>query len=392
MKNKKRTLPGLLGERIFLLILVFLVTLFFSNDFGLIDIQKTAIILAAGVDKGEDGKYEVTAQIAVPQPSDTGAQSSAVSVSGKGDTVAQAFREINAVTGWYPKLIFCDVILLGEDAAKEDVFDFLGYFLRDEYMSDNCLLALCEGTAKDILAAQTAVEQTPALALDKVLASESAAAGTTASVNLKDFAAGYYSESQSGYMPYLKRISASSPTAETGEQSGGKSAGEDVLQASRTALFFGGKCVDVLPEDESFALHLTGNKIRQATLEVATDDGVYALTMSGIGAKIALEAEGAPRLKISLSAVVRTIDHNEAASIGDTAASNVVKKEVLAAAEKKLKDDLTAVFERSKQKNADVFLCLNRLKKYHYGYFAAYENDLLSRLTAEFTVKLKDTY
>ena len=39
---------------------------FFSNDFGLVDIQKTAVILAAGIDRTEEG-YELTAQISVPK-------------------------------------------------------------------------------------------------------------------------------------------------------------------------------------------------------------------------------------------------------------------------------------------------------------------------------------
>ena len=42
--------------------------LFFSNDFGLIDVEKTAIITAVAIDKTEDGNYKVTAQIAVPKP------------------------------------------------------------------------------------------------------------------------------------------------------------------------------------------------------------------------------------------------------------------------------------------------------------------------------------
>ena len=39
---------------------------FFSNEFGLVDIQKTAVILAAGIDRSGEG-YELTAQISVPK-------------------------------------------------------------------------------------------------------------------------------------------------------------------------------------------------------------------------------------------------------------------------------------------------------------------------------------
>ena len=36
---------------IYVLAVIFLTILFFSNDFGLVDIQKTAIVLAVGIDR-----------------------------------------------------------------------------------------------------------------------------------------------------------------------------------------------------------------------------------------------------------------------------------------------------------------------------------------------------
>ena len=40
--------------KLYILIAVLLIFAFFSNDFGLVDIQKTAVILAAGVDRTEE--------------------------------------------------------------------------------------------------------------------------------------------------------------------------------------------------------------------------------------------------------------------------------------------------------------------------------------------------
>ena len=72
MKKTRFYLPRRWGEKIILFIVAFLFLLFFSTDFGLIDIQKTAIILAAGIDRTEDGNFSVTAQIAVPEASKSG--------------------------------------------------------------------------------------------------------------------------------------------------------------------------------------------------------------------------------------------------------------------------------------------------------------------------------
>ena len=60
---KTKFLPILVG---------FTLLLFLTNNFGLIDIEKTAIIIALGIDRVESTqKYEVTAQIAVPQSTDS---------------------------------------------------------------------------------------------------------------------------------------------------------------------------------------------------------------------------------------------------------------------------------------------------------------------------------
>ena len=91
--------------RYFLLISIFLTFLFFTTDFGLIDIQKTAIVLAAGIDRDGDD-FIVTSQISIPKSSDQGKSTSAVQIVSRGKTVAKAFDEINAKTGWYPKLVF----------------------------------------------------------------------------------------------------------------------------------------------------------------------------------------------------------------------------------------------------------------------------------------------
>ena len=53
-------------NKIFFIIIAALFVLYFTNDFGLIDIEKTAIFTAVAVDK-KDGLYKVTAQIALPE-------------------------------------------------------------------------------------------------------------------------------------------------------------------------------------------------------------------------------------------------------------------------------------------------------------------------------------
>lgn len=189
--------------RYYLLLVVALLFLFFSGDFGLTDVQKTAIVMAVGVDREEE-TFIVTSQIAIPQSSKQGKASETVQIVSRGKTIAAAFEDINAKTGWYPKLVFCRLILLGEKAVEQNVFDALDFFLLDEYMSDNCLLATCDGTAKDMLNITALVDPSGSVAIQKVLSTHAQRVGTVLPTTLREFAVGYFSDSKSSYLPLLK--------------------------------------------------------------------------------------------------------------------------------------------------------------------------------------------
>ena len=130
---------------LYVLAVIFLTILFFSNDFGLVDIQKTAIVLAVGIDR-ENDEFIVNSRIAVPSASgDQKAAADSIQVETRGDTVGAAIQEINTKTGWYPKLVFLNLIVLGDTATQKNAFDTLDFFLRYEYMSDDCQVCCCEG-------------------------------------------------------------------------------------------------------------------------------------------------------------------------------------------------------------------------------------------------------
>lgn len=400
-----------LGERILLLIICLLFFLFFSNDFGLIDIQKTAIILAAGVDKEAD-EFIVSAQIAVPQDSESGKSTNEVTVTGKGKTIAQAFREINVKTGWFPKLVFCDLVVLGEDVVKENVFAPLSYFLRNEYMSDNCLLATCEGKASELFSATIPTEEMTAMGLQKVLSTEAKEAGNISTVNLKDFAVGYYSDFQSGFMPYIRKSpqpegedtgagsdaekgkSQSQSAASTSKEGEGKSGeeNESMFDASQTALFYQGKMVGLLTSEQSFAYNLISNNVRLATMEVPYDGNVYALGLKETHGRICFKMDdnNTPILKVNFSAKAQTSDVSTPEDIQEITQFLSVKQEVLEEAQKMLEQNILVLFEESQKTGCDLFRLQDKLRKTGHPLYDQLKDEILTQTTPEITVKIED--
>ena len=136
--------------KIFLLLFVFCIIAYFSNDFQLINIEKTAIIVAIGIDKTQDKQLEVTAQIAVPQASNQNESNSDAILSAKDKTLYGALEKLSLQTGWYPKLTFCNLILLGNSLTQENFTPIIDYVLTSNRFQNSAVIATCEKDAKEI--------------------------------------------------------------------------------------------------------------------------------------------------------------------------------------------------------------------------------------------------
>ena len=192
---------------------------FFSNDFGLVDIQKTAVILAAGIDRTQEG-YELTAQISVPKGGESAGGTASVELTGRGETVADCLMQMYANSGWVPKFDFCSLVLLGEETARAGAMPALNYFLHNEYMSDDCAVAACEGRAGELLQKKSAIDDTPSLAIAKLFSGATEKSGATVKNTLREFAVSTLGKAESSFMPYIRAF----PDGE-GESPGGSAEG-----------------------------------------------------------------------------------------------------------------------------------------------------------------------
>lgn len=393
---------------------IFLTILFFSNDFGLVDIQKTAIVLAVGIDREEDS-FVVTSQIAAPSASaDQKASAEAVQVETRGDTVGAAIQKINEKTGWYPKLVFCNLIILGKTATEKNAFESLDFFLRNEYMSDDCNLCCTEGSAGELLSGSSAVEQISSLAIGKILSEHSAKLGLVAASNLRDFATHYFSCCGCGYMPIVSQ----SPLTEKDdkeqadgqkEQSGsGKKQGdegqggnpggeaggkEQTFTATDTALFSDGIYKGKLTAEETFAFQCIRNDLRLAAFDAEHGGVTYTLLIkkSKASVKFSVDDYAVPRLKISVTVKAGLQDLSSSQTIAEIAAPDKTKEAVLKAAGEKFAKAVRSAFEKSRALNCDIFDVKNRLHKYESAYFSAYKDSVLERLLFSAEAKFEPT-
>ena len=383
---------------------------FFSNDFGLVDIQKTAVILAAGIDKSGEG-YELTAQISVPKGGETTGGTASVELSGKGETVADCLMMMYADSGWIPKFDFCSLVLLGEEAAREGAMPALNYFLHNEYMSDNCAVAVAEGSAGEMLKKTSAIDDTPSLAIHKLFSGAAEKTGAAVKNTLRVFAVDTLGVSKSSFMPFIRSLPRESGEGGAGgagssEGSGGKGGAEGsggkggasgsegsgdavLFRAEETALFREGKMTGLLSAEETLAFNLVRGKVKAGILTVKGEDGKpVSLSIKRGGGSAKLGEEDELRAKLSVRLKVLVSDRTEEDFMAGTE-TNVATDEDERRAEELISSHIASLWGKCQISGCDLLLLARELYRKDPKAYEANVGLIPSGMEADIEVSVK---
>lgn len=431
--NKRGFFTGFIKSKILLLLALFVTVLYLSNDFSIIDIRQTALIAAIGIDKADD-LYEVSVQIAIPQATDQTASNNSAVLTGYGKTVGDALEHISTSTGWYTKLSFCNLIVLGSSLFDEDIMKPLDYFLRTDKIQDTARMCMAEKSAKEILSAKTPLDELSAFSVTKILEPDSESLSSIAATSLKEFAIGYYSESGFSSIPIVKLTEAEGESeggnnatsssddyaletvkADTikdrdeikrlsegggeGDDSGdggmSKNKSSNIFDATSTALLSKGVKKLVLERDETLVFNMLTHPISEASIEApnAEYEGKTAtvfLSVNNIKKSIKLRFTGAtPVLELSLTTDVRLDDTDIISEPKELVKNYIVPDKVLEKLSEFFKEKIESVFEKTRAESIDVFQVKNRLYRTQNAYFENMKNTVLQNTKLSATVKTK---
>lgn len=387
---------------IYLLIFAALTFLFFTNDFGLLDLRKTSVVIGVGLDM-EQEEIVLTVQLAVPQPAENGENTKFNVVTGRGASVAAALNEVNVKTGFYPKLVFCKLIILGESCFGKDLTTLLDYFYRNEYTGLTLSIAACEGKASELIAQQFPCGNSATDVIDKLLSSEAQASGNVAATTIKEVGEKFYSKSAAAYMPYLENgvLDESGGSGEEGGSggSGGGSGGsgggggsqqceESELTCNKCAVFSNGYFKGILPVGETFALNLIFNSVRHAFVESGNEAEKMVLGLRNCKGGVDLKFEnGEPVVKIKFKANAKIQDGFEGFE-PEVAKNTAVKAEVLREGEESLGKLFESLFKNIQTFDCDVLGLKTQLYKKFYKRYEQYSEVLLQRAKVSCEIKL----
>lgn len=399
-----------LKPKIIMIILFFISVMFFSNDFGLIDIEKTAIITAIAIDKTPTGEYQVTCQIAVPESSNAVTENQKAQISGKGSTIGQAIKDTGSKSGWFPQTIFCNLIIIGEQLAQDNVITVLDYFSKTMRVQDSAQVVLAEKKASELLNSTTPLDNISSFAIQKILLKNPGFDQDVASVDVKDFCTGYYSPNQSSFMPMIKVISCFEQGEQTqnqggsggssggssggnsggssGQEQGTKTQGKNLYDATTTALFLQGKKVGEIPKELTQVFNLITGKINGTAFSVDDINGVnYLLAVVDDRTSFKVCADqNQLTLKINVNLYCKISDQNSNHSDSTYEKNNPLPYQVKLSTEQMLKDNLFDLIQASKTTGCDFLKIKEKLYRYNYKQYSQYKDNFLQVLKPEISV------
>ena len=394
--------------KLILLALVGLFTFFFSNDFGLIDVEKTSIITAIAIDY-EDGEYLVSAQIAVPEATDTNSENQKALLSGKGSTIGAAIKDLGDVSGWYPKLSFCNLILIGNEFSNTNVITVLDYFAKTLRIQDSALIAFCEGKASELLEVASPLDNISSFAIQKVLLKTHGFDTDIANTNIKTFCSGYYSKDGSAFMPVIKKTisSESQDSSNQGSNSsqgssgssGGQSSqgqtktdGKYLFNAKTTALFKDGIKVGELNDELTLVFNAITKNITGTTIpvdDVSYKDGTCNYLLKVMSTKRSLNLlvdNNGPTLNVDLTLFCKINDQNAQDSDRNISENKPLPTELISKTEQMLAEQIKELLRTSTETNCDFLKIKEKLYRFNFKQYSRFKDNVLSAMETNIKV------
>ncbi len=396
----------------FLLFSVFiLLTFFLSNDLELINVEKTSIITAIAVDK-EDDSYLITAQVAVPEATDTNTENQKAQLSGKGKTVGEAIKDLANTSGWFPKLAFCNLIILGNDIANENVVKVLDYFAKTLRVQDSALVVLAEKSGKEILSLSTPLDNISSFAIQKIVLKTVGFDADVANNDIKSFCTGYYSLNSSSYLPIIKVISADGGSGKQSESSDNSSSGSssssqgdkakgsnsdsnNLFDVRTTALFKKGKKVGELDENLTLTFNAFNATLKGTSLsipDVPLNDKLANYFITVFDEKHSFKVNATDKevnLSFNLSLYCKVTDIDIPGAEDSLSTNLPLPQKLIEKTQKIITENIQNLVKKSIETECDFLKIKEKLYRYNHSKYSLFKDNFLSKLNVKINVEVK---
>ncbi|PKM73001.1 MAG: Ger(x)C family spore germination protein [Firmicutes bacterium HGW-Firmicutes-16] len=334
-----------INKRLYKIAICFLVIALLSGCGTSRELNELGIVIGVGIDKEEESDaVKITTQVVKPGQVSSGGKGGGggeeayANFEETGRTVFAAIRGIANKSSRKMYFPHNQVIIIGQNAAKDGVTKYLDFFMRDPETRLNVYLLVAKDTAAEVLETKSKLERVPGNSISLMLDSEANAASQAIDIRLRDF-----KESLQ-----LKTVASVAPIIEVSEENGKKTA-----TLNGTAVFKGDKMVGTLDKSEGRGLMWVLGKVKSGIIEVECSNGnlVALETVRAKGEFSSELVDGKVKIKVKIS---------EEGNIGEDAGTEDISTlDEVAFLEQQnadvIKSEVMAAVKKAEELDADIF-------------------------------------
>ena len=255
------------------------------------ELEERSFVTLLGIDHSSDGRILVTATMALPKGTRSGAggpETSTLVLSTAGRNVEEALRQMEFISSRELSTVYTAFVILGEEFARTDIGPIVDVFSRHLHYKPNTLVAVCKGRAYDFLRTfMPRQESQQAEYLLKLVSTVHTGLAGTPLVTMHELKVGFTTLGLDAWAPYFTLASTSpaemdAKEGQAGEGASGQSGQEEPSesQAEDTIVKLLGsavfakvgpvyKMVGSLDQYETMAVLLMSGELEATLLNVA---------------------------------------------------------------------------------------------------------------------------
>lgn len=275
-----------------LFLLLMLLSLCLSGCWNYTEVDDMAVVAGVAIDKSEDGKLLLTAEIVDTGGAADKAQAGYKMVSLSGDTMFEIVRNMISVTGKKLFWSHAKAIIFSEEAAREGLVKVIDWYSRDtETRSDVYIFISGEKNARDVLNLNSTTESILSFELAQMMRDEKFTSSAPA-VEIWDFIDKLESSG----------INATAPIIHIHETNGEKNE-----RVAGTAVFVKDRMVGKLSGDETKTMLFVKNELHGGVLAVDDKRGNPAYSLEIVSNQTKLKPRMVDgKLQIDIRTVTKT--------------------------------------------------------------------------------------
>lgn len=336
------------------------------------ELNSVAISTAIGIDKNDDGKYEVSTMVAnskKEQSSSKESESQSVIFTGIGNTIAEAFKDIDLYNPRRNYIGHVAVVVISEEVARDGLNDVLDFSARNPESTKRFQMVIAKNCkAKDILKILTPLETFSAQNIANNLKYSRDSQATSTSILYSDF---IYNLLEKGINPILPSVILKGDKKDgSKDESLQQTVPDAFIKINNLALFDDYKLVGFSSANESRGINLLKNSIEQLTANIKIDDEYITFRLLESDTKTKIDFKDKPTINVEINGIATLVEDNCDHSLTD----EDVMKEIENKINKKIEVLANQGLKVAKKYKTDVFGYGNLIYKNYPKYFEQFKN------------------